>query len=108
MKRIVTLACGLSLAGSPPVFAQGTDTPEQALIRSADSLHVGEYCAYARRILAAETVRRSLGSDTVQARVQADIICDDRFERFSLLALTGKGPAPIDAVARLHAGSATP
>ena len=80
---------------------------DESLRQRADSITVGDYCELARQIVSLSAVNSALGADSSGVRARSEIICDDRFSNFSLLALTGGASAPIDAVARLHTRKAT-
>src|SRR5262249_30719034 len=67
----------------------------------------GDYCAVAREILATRPVVRALGADSSDARSNAAVICNPMLSDFSLLALTGRSPAPLGAVARLRTNAYT-
>jgi hypothetical protein len=77
-------------------------TPNEALMKRADSITVGDYCEAAQAVLAAPAVIRALADDSTNARSNAAIICDPLFSSFSLLALTGQTRAPMKAIARIH------
>jgi len=98
--RCQALACALSLAA--PVVVRAQNLPDSALTHRADSITVGDYCLVARQVLAARPIVRALGADSSDARSNAAIICNPLLSEFSLLALTGRAPASIGAVARLR------
>jgi len=77
-------------------------TPDEALMRRADSITVGDYCQAARQVLASSAVIQALASDSTNARSNAAIICDPLLSSFSLLALTGRSRAPMAAIARIN------
>ena len=76
-------------------------TPDQALMSRADSITVGDYCRLATQILTDRTVIAALGADSNYTRTSAAVICNPALTSFSLLALTGRAPAPFKAVARV-------
>lgn len=90
-------ASGASLGAQAP-----EPPPDGALLRRADSLTVGEYCRFAQRILADQRVVQALADDANGARASAAVICNPLLSSFSLLALTGRAPAPLSAVARVR------
>lgn len=106
---ILQRAVSLTLAGMVcliPIAARGqvtTDpTPNAALQARADSITVGDYCRVAQAVLASPAVIAALADDSTSARLSAATICDPLLSSFSLLALTGRAPAPLAAVARVR------
>jgi hypothetical protein len=100
MRWLVSVA---SLAASPAIVsAQPAPQPDSALRRRAASITVGDYCSVARQIVSDTMVIRALGADSSDARSSAALICNPLLSSFSLLALRGLAPAPIEAVARLQ------
>ena len=101
-----TIRCGgaVLLAISPvSLHAQRSEpTPDASLMRRADSVTVGDYCRLAQRIVGDSVVLAALASDSSSARTSAAVICNPLLSSFSLLALTGRAPAPLAAVARLN------
>lgn len=92
------------LAASPVVLhAQRSEpTPDVSLMRRADSVTVGDYCRLAQQIVADTAVLAALADDSSSARTSAAVICNPLLSSFSLLALTGRAPAPLRAVARVN------
>ena len=103
MKTLVMISAAVLVLGAPVVMrAQPAEAaPDASLMRRADSLTVGDYCRLAQRIVADSTVLRALADDSSSARTSAAVICNPLLSSFSLLALTGRSPAPLRAVARL-------
>ena len=101
--RSAAIAYATTLLAAP-TFAKGQDAgfPDTLLMRRADSITVGDYCTAAREALAARPIVRALGADSSDARSNAAIICNPLLTDFSLLALTGRSPAPLAGVARLR------
>lgn len=93
----------VSLSVAPGMMrGQITDSsPDSALRHRADSITVGDYCRIAQQALSIPAVIQALGADSSSARSNAALICNPLLSSFSLLALTGRTPAPIQAVARL-------
>jgi hypothetical protein len=102
MKYLVMMSAAV-LAGAPVVMhgQPGEPAPDASLMRRADSLTVGDYCRLAQRIVADTTVLTALADASSSARTSAAVICNPLLSSFSLLALTGRSPAPMRAVARL-------
>jgi hypothetical protein len=103
--RIKSLALAAALSISPAVVGAQTPPPEEpdaSLLTRADSITVGDYCSLAQQIMSDSSIVRALGADSSSARTNAAVICNPLLSRFSLLALTGRAPAPLGAVARLH------
>ena len=99
VNRAVT---ALLFAWASPAQAQPpSQTTNDALLRRADSITVGDYCRLATQILSHQTVIDTLGADSNYTRTSAAVICNPALSSFSLLALTGRAPAPLKAVARL-------
>lgn len=101
----VARLCAAALVGMSPVVlhAQRSEpTPDVSLMRRADSVTVGDYCRLAQRIVADTSVLAALAGDSSSARTSAAVICNPLLSSFSLLALTGRAPAPLRAVARLN------
>jgi hypothetical protein len=106
--HLKTLVCALALVVTPATGrAQNVGLPDSALTRRADSISVGDYCRVARDILGKRAVVRALGADSSDARSNAAIICNPLLSDFSLLALAGRSPAPMGAVARLRTNAYT-
>jgi hypothetical protein len=103
-KILITCALVASLAvRATPLHGQTAEqTPSAALTWRADSLTVGQYCRLASRILADTSVLQVLAADSSDARASAAIICNPLLSSFSLLGITGRAPAPWQAVARLN------
>lgn len=76
--------------------------PDAALPLRADSITLGDYCRIAQQTLSLPAVIRAIAADSTNARSNAAIICDPLLSSFSLLALTGRAPAPFAAVARAN------
>lgn len=88
---------------SPAAHAQPAAlATDSALAKRADSLTVGDYCRLAQQTLAARAVIVALDGDSTSARSNAAVICDPLLSSFSLLALAGRAPAPLAAVARVN------
>jgi hypothetical protein len=105
---MLSLALAVTLCGAPATMRAQADQPttNRMMLALADSLTVGDYCTIAQRAVASRAVILALGADSVDTRTYAAIICDPLVSDLSLLALAGRAPAPISAVARLHtAGS---
>lgn len=100
---------GVLCAAPAAVHAQpaGPGDPNAALLARADSITVGDYCRVAERVLASPGVTGILGSDSTGARLSAVTICDPFLSSFSLLALAGRAPAPLAAVARVRTGGSS-
>lgn len=100
--RAIGVACAC-ISMSASALAQTTDQPPNASLESrADSITVGDYCDVAQRVLAVPAVISALGADSIDARSNAIIICEPMLSSFSLLALTGRSPAPLKAIARVN------
>jgi hypothetical protein len=76
--------------------------PNASLMARADSISVSDYCRIAQQVLASPAVLVALAADSSLARMSAATICDPLLSSFSLLALSGRAPAPLAAVARLR------
>jgi hypothetical protein len=63
---------------------------------------VGDYCRLAQRLVSDSIVVAALEQDSTSARTSAAIICNPLLSSFPLLALTGRSPAPLRAVARVN------
>ena len=105
--KILLCATGAWLAmSSATLSAQAqTDTPNAQLLREAESKTVGEYCAFARRILADSAVVAAIGSDAELARASGALICNPLLTHFSLASLSGRSHAPWQGVARRNVNS---
>ena len=103
MKALVMMSAAILEMNAPIIMhaQQGDTAPDASLRRRADSLTVGEYCRIAQRIVADTTVLTALADASTSARTSAAVICNPLLSSFSLLALTGRSPAPMRAVARL-------
>ena len=104
MNNTIRWGVAVLLAISPvSLHAQRSEpTPDASLMRRADSVTVGDYCRLAQRIVGDSVVLAALASDSSSARTSAAVICNPLLSSFSLLALTGRAPAPLAAVARLN------
>ena len=104
MNNATRWSAAVLLAISPvSLHAQRSElTPDASLMRRADSVTVGDYCRLAQRIVADSLVLAALAGDSSSARTSAAVICNPLLSSFSLLALTGRAPAPLAAVARLN------
>lgn len=104
MKRacVMWVAAGVAMTPAIVQAQPGEAAPDISLMRRADSVTVGDYCRLAQRIVADSSVRAALGADSSNARTSAAVICNPLLRSFSLLALTGRTPAPLSAIARLR------
>ena len=103
MKCRTLLLASVFVAIAPvATYAQrGEPTLDESLMRRADSLTVADYCRLAQRLVADSSVRLALADDSTSARTGASVICNPLLSPFSLLALTGRSPAPLRAIARV-------
>ncbi|HEX6316197.1 MAG TPA: hypothetical protein VFZ73_15110 [Gemmatimonadaceae bacterium] len=104
MKLVTTLSTAVLVAASAAALpAQREErTPDASLVRRADSITVGDYCRLAQRLVNDTSVVAALADDSGSARTSAAVICNPLLSSFSLLALTGRSPAPLRAVARVN------
>jgi hypothetical protein len=108
--RALSLSGALSgalCAGASRAQAQVTPAPAATatgagtrVLAAADTLTLGQYCMAARRVLAPDTVRKVLGTQSAVVAVNIEKLCDPRVASFTLRSLTGSQPATLSAVAR--------
>ncbi len=104
LTRIGGVIGGALLAAAPQVTAQQSRmVADSALIATADSFTVGDYCRATRAVTASAPIMTALKSDSTIVRISGATICDPLLSSFSLHALFGGTHAPLAAVARLHA-----
>ena len=95
----------MALVALSPIALPGQrneSAPDASLMRRADSITVGAYCRLAQRIVSDAVVLAALAADSTSARTSAVVICNPLLSPFSLLALTGRTHAPLQAVARVN------
>jgi hypothetical protein len=101
-QQVIGIASAGVLCVAPSAtHARAQPGPDAALQARADSITVGDYCRVAQQVLASPAVVRTIDADSSAARLSAATICDPLLSSFSLLALTGRAPAPLAAVARV-------